>query len=94
MVYKKKKKSKGRKMANEMMGGAMGLVGGAAGMGLGSQVLGSVGGASSVHGQQALSNMSGFMPVMGKTMGAGMAIGALGELSKPMKKKRKKKMLY
>ena len=85
----KKKKN----MMSDMMDDSMGIVSSGATLGVGSQVLGGIGGASSVHGQQALGNMSKYMPVMGTISGARTVLTGVKSMMKK-KKKNKKKTYY
>jgi NAD-dependent oxidoreductase involved in siderophore biosynthesis len=86
----KKGKKLAKKMTQGFLGSATGLMASSAAMGMGSQALGRIGGTSAVHGQQALSNLSGYMPLAGKAAGAGMALSTLKEVGS-MEKKRKRK---
>jgi hypothetical protein len=69
-----------------------GYTAGAVGLGIGSSVLGEIGGTTSGYGQQGLSNASKFLPATGTMIGAGMMFGALNELARSATyKKRKRK---
>jgi hypothetical protein len=70
----KKKKKKG------MLSDAMGVVGSSVGMSVGSQVLGGIGGTNATQGQQALGNLSRFMPVGAKVTGASYALKGLKKM--------------
>jgi hypothetical protein len=63
---------------------AFGLMATGIGLGVGSQVLGDAG---STHGQTAIGNISSKLPIMGKAVGAGMVMDAVGSLGKKRKKK-------
>lgn len=54
-------------------------------LGVGSDVIGKVGGSTASDSQKALGNVAGYMPLMGTATGAGWALDELGNL---VKKKR------
>ena len=56
---------------------AMGFVSGGAAMGIGSSVIGQVGGTTAADSQKALANVASFYPVMGTMAGAGAALKML-----------------
>ena len=62
------------------------IVGGVA-IGAGSLVLSRFGGTAATHAQTGLTNVSGFFPVIGTTIGAGLTLKTLDMLPKPKKKK-------
>lgn len=66
-----------RKKSNPMVKDALGIVSGSVVMGVGSTVLGRVG---STSGQQAISNLSGYMPLMGKVAGASYALKSIKKI--------------
>jgi len=75
------------------MKAAKGMMGAGIGLGVGSEVLGDIGGASAGHAQAGLSKISGAMPTMGKMVGAGMVMGGirgLQDATEPMNKKKKR----
>jgi len=76
MIKKKYKKAVG------------GMIVGGAALGLGSQVLGSVGGSAASSAQAGIGKVSGAMPVMGSIVGAGMVVDSLGRLKKSAKMRR------
>ena len=63
---------------------AMGLVGGAAILGIGSTVAVKAGGSGA-----GMSAMASFMPAMGTTVGAGLTVQQLRKLEKQTKRRRR-----
>lgn len=61
---------------------ALGLVSGGIGLGVGSQAIGEIGGATAAHSQQALANLSGFYPAMATVAGAGAVMKEVKKLTK------------
>ena len=60
---------------------AMNIVGAGAMFGVGSNVLGSAG-INSVHGQTAVGNLSGALPMLGTLSAAGMTLRQLKKMKK------------
>jgi len=57
-------------------------------LGVGSSVLGSLGGSAANSAQSGLGKMSSAMPIMGSIYGAGMVMDSLDDLKKSAKRKR------
>lgn len=74
-----------RRRRGGLSSAAMDIVASGIGLGVGSQAIGQVGGATAAHSQQALANLSGFYPAMGTIAGAGATLKAL---KKNMKTRR------
>lgn len=73
---------KGKKQIKQL--GETAMMG--AGMGM---ALGGIGGASAVHGQEGIARATGYLPMAGRVMGAGMLVRAIGKLDPYKKKKRR-----
>ena len=61
------------------------------GVGVGSQVVGEVGGAGAAGVQAGLGKITGAMPIVGSIMASGMVVRSLGMLQPERKSKGKKK---
>ncbi len=68
---------------------AMGLVGGAAILGVGGSVVGAIPGTTAATAGGGLTAAAGFMPLMGTAMGAGLTVQQLRKLQKVSKKHRR-----
>ena len=81
-----------RKKRNELdlVRPAGGLLLGGIALGVGSSVVGSVGGATAANAQAGLGTFSSFLPVVGTGIGAGIVIGQLRNLEDTTKRKRRK----
>lgn len=63
---------------------------GALGLSVTSSVLGGFNDSVSAKGQQGLANVANYLPAMGTIAGGGMALSAVGELSRATKRRRRK----
>ncbi len=61
---------------------AMGLIGGGIALGLGSSIVGSVGGSTAASAQGGLTTAASFLPIAGTAVGAGLTIRQLKKLEK------------
>jgi len=74
-MFKHNKKSNSElKELNQLAGG---MIVGGIGMGVGSQLVGEVGGASAPHVQKALGNVAKAYPHIGTIAGAGAVLGTM-----------------
>ncbi len=68
---------------------AMGIVSGGVILGVGSSVVGGVGGSTAASSQAGLGAAAGFLPPMGATVGAGLTVQQLRKLQKVSKRRRR-----
>ena len=70
---------------------AKGMVVGTIALGVGSSVLGGVGGSVASSGQAGMTRVAGFLPTLGGIYGAGLTLDALGKLQKSVPKRKKRR---
>ena len=76
-MFKKQKSNSELSQLNRTVGG---MVVGGIGMGVGSQLVGSIGGSSAPHVQKAIGNVAKAYPTIGTISGAGAVMGTLKKL--------------
>lgn len=70
---------------------AKGMAVGTIALGVGSSVLGGVGGSVAASGQAGMTRMAGFFPTLGTIYGAGLTFGALDKLQKSVPKRKRRR---
>lgn len=83
--------NKRNRRRNGLIEGTRGIVVGATILGVGSSVVGGIGGSTAASAQAGLGAAAGFLPVIGTAVGAGVVIRQLDNLQESTKRKRRKR---
>ncbi len=83
--------NKKKSALNGLNRGSRGIVVGGATLGIGSQVIGTIGGSTAPAAQSGLLAAASFLPVVGTAVGAGVVVRQLDNLQESTKRKRRKR---